>query len=464
MASVPSSASAALLAELRAEVRPHPTLSSEVVFVPKDALLSFDRGFFVAVKGIQLLRQHNRRTTIVAIAGPSGAGKTSIAKKIAELIPKSLVVSLDNYLDGSRVVEENYDDYRLVDFELLIKNLTDLKEGRETDLPLYDFRRSGRYAYQHVPPPESRVVIVEGIYALHERVRGLADLAISVSGGVHFDLVKRIFRDIQRTGQEPREVIQQITETVYPMYKAFIEPDLEKAHIRIVNSFNPFSGLLNPIYTLKSATAAPREKIEEVVKDTLATLGKAAKEVRTDYYYDIYLRPPEINQRHNPEQPTGHGLDWIRMRNNGGTYTLQFSESLKEDEFIISPTMDFQVNVKILGGLMALGYSIAVILHRRSIVLGGHEELSVTLDSLEELGAQTFVQIKGSSRQLVAQVGEKLGLAGAYIAKSYIEIYLDKFPPAPRPVTSPLPSAAAAASSLGVSSDAQLHALVHAKL
>jgi hypothetical protein len=32
-------------------------------------LQSFDQGFFVAVKGIQLLRQHNRRTTIVSIAG-----------------------------------------------------------------------------------------------------------------------------------------------------------------------------------------------------------------------------------------------------------------------------------------------------------------------------------------------------------------------------------------------------------
>ncbi|ELR15135.1 uridine kinase [Acanthamoeba castellanii str. Neff] len=494
-----SGSSTTSTAALRAQVRPHPTLPGEVEFVSKDALLSFDQGFFVAVKGIQLLRQHNRRTTIVSIAGPSGAGKTSIAKKIAEVIPKSLVVSLDNYLDGSRVVEENYDDYRLVDFELLVKNLTDLKEGRETDLPLYDFRRSGRYAYLHVPPPESRVVIVEGTYALHERVRGLVDLAISVSGGVHFDLVKRIFRDIQRTGQEPREVIQQITET------AFIEPDLEKAHIRIVNSFNPFSGLLNPIYTLKSATAVPREKIEEVVKATLSSMGKTAKDVRTDYYYDIYLRPPGTNQHHNnhsnPEQAmyglfvllscslplpyannlipedkrrrrmadgrhTQHGLDWIRMRNNGGTYTLQFSESLKEDEFIIAPTMDFQVNVKILGGLMALGYSIAVIIHRRSIVLGGHEELSVTLDTLEELGAQTFVQIKGSSRQLVEQVGEKLGLVGAYIPKSYIEIYLDQFAPAPRSPAPATPAAAArgAGGLPSVAGDAALQAFVNAKL
>lgn len=38
---------------------------------------------------------------------------------------------------------------------------------------------------------------------------------------------------------------------VYPMYKAFIEPDLETAHIRITNSFNPFSGFQNATYVLK---------------------------------------------------------------------------------------------------------------------------------------------------------------------------------------------------------------------
>lgn len=41
------------------------------------------------------------------------------------------------------------------------------------------------------------------------------DLRISVTGGVHFDLVKRVLRDIKRADQEPEEIIQQISETVH---------------------------------------------------------------------------------------------------------------------------------------------------------------------------------------------------------------------------------------------------------
>lgn len=126
--------------------------------------------------------------------------------------------------------------------------------------------------------PSSRIVIVEGIYALSEKLRPFLDLRVSVTGGVHFDLVKRVLRDIQRAGQEPEEIIHQISETVnfqflfifffsnnftrtcsyvfllkqvYPMYKAFIEPDLKTAHIKIINKFNPFSGFQNPTYVLK---------------------------------------------------------------------------------------------------------------------------------------------------------------------------------------------------------------------
>jgi uridine kinase len=45
-------------------------------------------------------------------------------------------------------------------------------------------------------------------------------LAWACAGGVHFDLVKRVLRDLSRSGQGPEEIIQQITDTVYPMYKA----------------------------------------------------------------------------------------------------------------------------------------------------------------------------------------------------------------------------------------------------
>jgi len=36
------------------------------------------------------------------------------------------------------------------------------------------------------------------------------DLRVSVTGGVHFDLVKRVLRDIKRSGQAPEEIIQQV--------------------------------------------------------------------------------------------------------------------------------------------------------------------------------------------------------------------------------------------------------------
>ena len=50
--------------------------------------------------------------------------------------------------------------------------------------------------------PTSRIVIIEGIYALSEKLRPLLDLRVSVTCGVHFDLVKRVLRDIQRAWQE----------------------------------------------------------------------------------------------------------------------------------------------------------------------------------------------------------------------------------------------------------------------
>lgn len=42
----------------------------------------------------------------------------------------------------------------------------------------------------------------------------MMDLCVSITGGVHFDLVKRVLRDIQQASQEPEEIIDQISQTI----------------------------------------------------------------------------------------------------------------------------------------------------------------------------------------------------------------------------------------------------------
>lgn len=219
--------------------------------VPIQDPLSFEKGFFVVIRACQLLAQKNDGIILIGLAGPSGAGKTIFTEKILNFMPSIAVISMDNYNDSSRVVDGNFDDPRLTDYDTLLENVRDLREGKPVQVPIYDFESSSRTGYRTVEVPSSRIVIIEGIYALSEKLRPLLDLRVSVTGGVHFDLVKRVLRDIQRVGQEPEEIIQQISETVYPMYKAFIEPDLQTAHIKIINKFNPFTGFQSPTYILK---------------------------------------------------------------------------------------------------------------------------------------------------------------------------------------------------------------------
>lgn len=194
-----------------------------------------------------------------------------------------------------------------------------------------------------------------------------------------------------------------------------------------MNNFNPFSGLLNPIYTLKSA-----KEIDPAA--VLAVMDKDDPHEPTVSKY--YGAPPHMAWlthlcRHLPP-PAGceasqvQGLDSHSQQvrpstcfpccrsltpRSGGVYSIMFSEEIKEDNFIISPRVDFVVNVKILGGLMVwhwclralsavqgLGYQVGAIIHRQSTEWRG-KKIIISFDKIEELG-RTFLQIKGFDRQV----------------------------------------------------------------
>ncbi|CAN6477511.1 unnamed protein product [Victoria cruziana] len=316
---------------------------------------------------------------------------------------------MDNYNDASRIIDGNFDDPRLIDYDTLLENIKGLKEGMSVQVPVYDFKLSCRTGYRTIEVPTSRVVIIEGIYALSEKMRPLLDLQVSITGGVHFDLVKRVLRDIQRAGQEPEEIIHQISETVYPMYKAFIEPDLQAAHIKIINKFNPFTGFQNPTYILKSCKTLTAEQVKAVMRHQHTETMEET--------YDIYLLPPG----EDPEACQSY----LRMRNKEGKYSLMFEEWVTDSPFVISPRITFEGSVRLLGGLMALGYTIAAILKRNSHVFSD-DRVIVKIDWLEQLNRH-YIQVQGRERLIVRDVAKQLDLDGYYVPRTYIEqIQLEK--------------------------------------
>ena len=56
--------------------------------------------------------------------------------------------------------------------------------------------------------------------------RPLMDLRVSVTGGVHFDLVKRVLRDIKRSGQAPEEIIQQARNNMPMLHLSCFSPGI----------------------------------------------------------------------------------------------------------------------------------------------------------------------------------------------------------------------------------------------
>jgi hypothetical protein len=72
-----------------------------------------------------------------------------------------------------------------------------------------------------------------------------------------------------------------------------------------------------------------------------------------------------------------------------------FAEYIVDDPFIVSPRVSFEVPVRLLGGLMALGYSVGSNMSRVSfrVVCG---DVCVKWDRLEKLGS--FVQVQGENR------------------------------------------------------------------
>ena len=118
---------------------------------------------------------------VVLIAGPSSSGKTTFSKRLAIQLRvngfRPLGISLDHYfVDRIKTPKDEFGNYDFesldaIDYDLFQKHLNELLNGKEIELPNFDFKtgestNSGVFLKME----SDQIIIIEGIHGLNPKL------------------------------------------------------------------------------------------------------------------------------------------------------------------------------------------------------------------------------------------------------------------------------------------------------
>ncbi len=180
---------------------------------------------------------------VLGIAGGTGSGKTTVVNQILNELPADEVgvISQDSYYrqHDNKTYDErskiNFDHPNSIDFDLLVKHIKALREGKVIEQPIYSFVTHNR-TKDTVKTHPRKVMIVEGILVFSDSaLRDMFDIKIYVHADSDERLIRRIRRDVAERGRDVNEVLERYQKTLKPMHQQFIEPGKVYADIIIPN-------------------------------------------------------------------------------------------------------------------------------------------------------------------------------------------------------------------------------------
>jgi len=206
---------------------------------------------------------------VIGIAGGSGSGKTTIARKIVDAIPASAVTILEHdayYRDRPDLSYDercqlNFDHPESLETGLLAEHLSLLRRGLPVQVPIYDFKSHRRLAERRQMAP-TPIIIVEGILVLVDpRVRELLDVKVFVDTDPDIRAFRRIRRDIEQRGRTFDSVREQYYRSVRPMHLQFVEPSKRSADLIIPEGGENGVALDLIVSKLQSVLTAPPRSV-----------------------------------------------------------------------------------------------------------------------------------------------------------------------------------------------------------
>lgn len=179
-----------------------------------------------------------RRTQLIAIAGPSCAGKTTLAAALCDQLGAQ-ALPLDAYyrdftaLSASARAAFNFDAPDAIDRERLERDLRQWAAGEAIEIPIYDFATHARLAQTKRLPPGVQL-IVEGLFTLYwPTINALYHRKIFIDAPAALCLTRRLARDTVERGRSPTSIRAQYREQVRPSYERYIAPTAKYADVRL---------------------------------------------------------------------------------------------------------------------------------------------------------------------------------------------------------------------------------------
>ena len=172
---------------------------------------------------------------LILVAGPSSSGKTTFAKRLSIQLRVSgyrpVAISLDDYfVDREKTPRDengNYDFEALeaIDVPLFNEHLLALFEGKEVEIPKYDFKHGRRIKGRKLKIDKDQIIIVEGIHGLNPKLtQQIPDelkfkLYVSALTHLNFDnmnrmsttdtrLIRRMVRDYKFRGHSALDTLK----------------------------------------------------------------------------------------------------------------------------------------------------------------------------------------------------------------------------------------------------------------
>jgi len=123
-----------------------------------------------------IIRQQNKK--IILVSGPSSSGKTTFSKRLSIQLMvagiKPIVLSMDNYFVNrvdtplDEYGEYDFESVRALDLDFFNKQLKQLINGEEVEIPVYNFEDGKRYFKGNfLKLSDNSAIIIEGIHAMN---------------------------------------------------------------------------------------------------------------------------------------------------------------------------------------------------------------------------------------------------------------------------------------------------------